>query len=97
MVLVNPRWSYWAFAFPAVFMNPIGDDAFFTVSKLLILSVFPTRTQALAGGVFNTIAQIGKGVGMTLSVLIADSITAHSTLKGKNSPEAHMEGYRAAF
>ena len=97
MAVINPRWSYWACAFPAILLNPMGADASFTVSDLLISSVFPPKTQALAGGVFNTIAQLGKSVGLMLSVLIANSVTAQSSVKSKNSPEALITGYRGVF
>ncbi|RAR03203.1 integral membrane protein [Stemphylium lycopersici] len=60
MCVIQPEWSYWACAFLSVFFNPVGADTMFTVSNLVITSVFPARTQGLAGGVFNTVAQIGK-------------------------------------
>lgn len=56
MAIVHPDWSYWSCEFLAVLFNPVGADTFFTISNLLITSVFPTKTQALAGGVFNTIS-----------------------------------------
>lgn len=97
MCIIQPQWSYWACAFWAVFLNPVGADALFTVSNLVITSVFPGKTQALAGGVFNTIAQIGKSVGLATSAVIAASITEHSAYREKESPMALMEGFRAAF
>ncbi|KAJ4303381.1 hypothetical protein N0V90_002274 [Kalmusia sp. IMI 367209] len=97
MCIIQPEWTYWACAFPAVALNPIGADALFTVSNLVITSVFPAKTQALAGGVFNTIAQIGKSVGLATSGLIAASVTENSKWENKESPQALMEGYRAAF
>jgi Na+/melibiose symporter-like transporter len=97
LCLVQPEWSYWACAFWGVFLNPIGADALFTVSNLVITSVFPARTQALAGGVFNTVAQIGKSVGLATSGVIATSITEHSGYREKESPEALMVGFRAVF
>jgi nitrate/nitrite transporter NarK len=97
MCVIQPDWSYWACAFPAVFFNPIGADALFTVSNLVITSVFPAKTQGLAGGVFNTVAQIGKSVGLATSAVIAASVTEHSRLGDKDSPAALMQGYRAAF
>ncbi|KAL6707788.1 hypothetical protein ACN47E_003688 [Coniothyrium glycines] len=97
MCIIQPEWNYWACAFWAVFLNPIGADALFTVSNLVITSVFPGKTQALAGGVFNTIAQIGKSVGLATSAVIAASITEHSHYREKESPMALMEGFRAAF
>lgn len=61
-------------AFPAVALNPIGADALFTVSNLVITSVFPSRMQGLADGVFNTIARIGKSVGLATSGVIAAGV-----------------------
>lgn len=97
MALISASWSYWVAAFPAVFLNATGADSLFTISNLLIMSVFPGSTQGLAGGVFNTIAQIGKSLSLALVALLAESITKHSTVEEKKSPEALMEGYRAAF
>ncbi|OCL08656.1 MFS general substrate transporter [Glonium stellatum] len=88
---------YWSYEFLAVLFNPVGADTFFTISNLLITSVFPTKTQVLAGGVFNTIAQIGKSVGLATSAVIANSVTAHPSFGDKQSPEALLEGYRATF
>jgi hypothetical protein len=45
-------------AFLANVFNPTGADSLFTVSNLLITSVFHANTQALAGGVFNTVSQV---------------------------------------
>jgi fucose permease len=97
MCIIQPEWTYWACAFPSVFLNPAGADALFTVSNLVITSVFPTKTQALAGSVFNTIAQIGKSVGLATGAVIASSVTARSPHEDKVSPPALMDGYRAAF
>jgi len=97
MSIIKPEWSYWACAFPATFLNPIGADALFTVSNLVITSVFPAKTQALAGGVFNTIAQLGKSVGLATSAVIASSVTAQSGYGDKMGPSALMKGFTAAF
>lgn len=101
MAIVKERWSYWACAFPAISLIPIGMDALFIVSNLLITSRFPATTQGLAGGVFNTIAQIGKSMGLALAALIANSITAHSSSSASAHHDggltARMEGYRGAF
>lgn len=100
MALVNPRWIYWEAAFPAVFLNPMGADASFTISNLLITSSFPAEMQALAGGVFNTIAQLGNAVGMTLAILIAETVEARAHKEEGGVEErldAMMMGYRAAY
>ncbi|KAF1357906.1 MFS general substrate transporter [Lizonia empirigonia] len=97
MFIIQPEWTYWTCAFPAVFLNPVGADVLFTVSNLVITAVFPARDQALAGSVFNTVAQIGKSVGLATSAVIAASVTQHSKIADKESPAALMEGFRAAF
>jgi MFS family permease len=97
LALMNPKASYWAFSFPAMALNAVGADTLFTVSNLVITSVFPGKTQALAGGVFNTVAQIGKTVGLASAAVIAASVSSNTGDKDKESPEALMAGYRAAY
>jgi nitrate/nitrite transporter NarK len=97
MALSDKNASYWSYTFPAVALNPVSSDTLFTISNLLITSMFPPKTQALAGGVFNTIAQIGKSVGMATTAVIASSITEHSDVVNKNSPDGLLIGYKAAF
>ena len=84
-------------AFPAIFLNPLGADGLFTVSNLLITSVFPDKEQGLAGGVFNTVAQIGKTVGLAVVALIANQVSLKSEYSDKESPMVRMKGYRASF
>ena len=83
-----------------MFLNPMGAGVAFTISNLLITASFPAETQALAGGVFNTIAQLGNAIGMTLAVLIAETVTARAEkgagIVGKGD-DALMTGYRAAY
>jgi nitrate/nitrite transporter NarK len=97
MAFAKVHSTYWQAAFPAIFLNPIGADTLFTISNLLITSVFPARTQGLAGGVFNTIAQIGKSVGLATSAVIAASVTARAGRAEKQDPAALLEGYHAAW
>ncbi|KAF2772495.1 hypothetical protein EJ03DRAFT_348468 [Teratosphaeria nubilosa] len=56
MVFAGVHSNYWSTAFLAKCFNAIGADALFTVAIPLITSVFPAKTQALAGGVFNTVS-----------------------------------------
>ncbi|KIY00901.1 uncharacterized protein Z520_03567 [Fonsecaea multimorphosa CBS 102226] len=97
VAIMRVRAPYWEYVFPAITLNAIGPDVLFTVSNLVITAAFPEKTQALAGGVFNTVAQIGKSVGLALSAVIAESITMQSDYPDKHAPKALMEGYRAAF
>lgn len=72
-------------------------NVLFTVGLLIISAVFPVRTQALGGAVFNTCAQLGTSIGLTVTSVISESITAASDEADKSSPNALMAGYRAAF
>lgn len=97
IAVASPGWSYWAAAFPALTISPAAIDALFTVSNLIITSAFPSKMQAVAGGVFNTVAQIGKAVGLATVAAVAASVTDKSGEEEKGSPQALLEGYRAAM
>ncbi|KAK5939593.1 hypothetical protein PMZ80_007972 [Knufia obscura] len=89
--------TYWAFEFPAVALVPIATDVLYTISQLIITAEFEENTQALAGGVFNTIAQIGKSVGLALSAVVASSVTAKAGDPRISHKDSLLEGYRAAW
>lgn len=94
MAIVNPKWSYWACAFFATAFTPICADVLFTVANLLITSVFPPQTHGLAGGVFNTVSNIGNSVGLAVTAVVASGVTLAE--KGQ-SAETLMDGYRASY
>ena len=78
-------------------MSPLAADVLFTIGILIISDVFPARTQALAGAVFNTLAQLGTSIGLTTTSVISVAVTRESHFARKNSPQALLEGYRASF
>lgn len=94
MAIIKPEWSYWACAFIATACAPICADTLFTVANLLITSIFPPKTHGLAGGVFNTISNIGGSVGLSVTAVVASSVTMAQ--KGELSVIL-MDGYRATF
>lgn len=63
MAVVNPEWSYWYMEFWAQLLAPLAADVLFTVGLVIVSEVFPEDTQALAGAVFNTVAQFGSSLG----------------------------------
>ena len=97
LALINPEWIYWRCAFFAMCLNPIAADVLFTVSPLIIAGMFPAETQGLAAGVFNTVSQFGRTIGLALVALIANSVTEKDSTSDKDSPGALMLGYRASF
>jgi MFS family permease len=94
---MKPTSPYWEFVFPAITLSAIGVDVLFTASQLVITSAFPDRTQALAGGVFNTVAQVGKSVGLAISAVIANSISESVEHSGKPHTLVLLDGYRGAW
>ncbi|KAM0452060.1 hypothetical protein ACHAPV_009684 [Trichoderma viride] len=97
MALIHPEWPYWYDAFFAQILTPLSCDILFTVGLLVVSDVFPAHMQALSGAVFNTCAQLGTAIGLTVTSLIATSVTNASSDADKESPSALMDGYRAVF
>ena len=74
------------------------NTVLYTISNLAITSLFPSRTQALAGGVFNTLAQIGNSVGLAITSIVAASVTAAARrAESADVIGSLWEGYRASF
>lgn len=59
--------------------------------------MFPEGDQALAGAVYNTLAQFGISIGLAVMGVVANSVTKHSHYPSKNSPDALEAGYKASF
>ncbi|KAL8837826.1 MAG: hypothetical protein Q9176_005460 [Flavoplaca citrina] len=97
MALINPKWSYWYAAFWSMVLYPVSADVLFTISSLIIVDVFPAKTHALAGAVFNTVAQFGTSLGIAIMAVVASNVTRESGNPNKESPAALMEGYRITF
>ncbi|KAJ5726895.1 MFS general substrate transporter [Penicillium malachiteum] len=87
--------GYWRGPFQAMALNPLGADLMYTIAILVMTAAFPSQIQALAGGVFNMLSQIGKSVGIATSALIARQITAET---GKlDSLESLLLVYKAGW
>lgn len=97
MALIQPQWPYWYDAFPAQLLMVLGVDVIFTVGILIVSEVFPNHTQALAGGVFNTIAQFGSALGVVVFGVISSTVTQHSDYENKASAPALLAGFHAGF
>ncbi|UKZ61475.1 uncharacterized protein TrAtP1_002741 [Trichoderma atroviride] len=87
--------SYWHAVFQAMALNPLGADLIYTIANLVVTSAFPTKTQALAGGVFQMLSQIGKSIGIASTSIIAQQVAASSQLANAN--EALLQGYKAGW
>lgn len=78
----------------------------FTVSSIIISRAYPGQKQALAGGVFNAIAQMGNSVGLAVVAAIAASISAHEAFNNHSADLGEkavddalvlLQGYRSTY
>lgn len=107
MALLDPSWNYFHLAFWAQIAAPFSADVLFTVGLIIVSETFAEKTQALAGAVFNTVAQIGMSLGMGLCQVVAlgvqggDGSGRGHTPEGGEEEEAEvgrlLRGYRASF
>ncbi len=101
MALIDVNSSYWLSAFWATALIPICADVLFTISQLVITQAFPDEMHGIAGGVFNTISNIGRSVGLEITAVLAASVTMARENGGYENGGSDvlrlMHGYRAAF
>ncbi|KAF1361752.1 MFS general substrate transporter [Lizonia empirigonia] len=106
MAVLNPSWNYFYLAFWARAFAPFSADVLFTVGLIIVSDSFPERDQALAGAVFNTVAQFGMSLGMGSCQVVALGVIwsykNSSEGSGYGSPGAEdphklLKGYRASF
>ncbi|KAE8327852.1 major facilitator superfamily domain-containing protein [Aspergillus sergii] len=87
--------GYWRGVFQTMALNPLGADLIYTIANVVMTDSLPAKTQALAGGVFNMLAQVGKSVDTATSALIARQIT--SEVDHAESATALLKGYKAGW
>ncbi|KAK2687842.1 hypothetical protein QWA68_013697 [Fusarium oxysporum] len=87
--------GYWHGIFQAIAINPLGADLMYTIAMLVVTDAFPVEMQALSGGVFNMLAQIGKSVGISTTALIAKRMTDQTD--GVDTDTSLLRGYAAGW
>ncbi|TLD24817.1 hypothetical protein PspLS_05454 [Pyricularia sp. CBS 133598] len=108
MALVDPNLSYWYLQFWAQALAPLSADVLFTIGLIVVSESFPEQTQALAGAVFNTVAQLGLSlcVGVCQVVALGVSATEGGVGHGGSGSQdagtqayvaSLLKGYRASF
>jgi MFS family permease len=96
MALMDPGWKYGYVAFWAQAFAPFSADVLFTVGLIIVSDSFPEDTQALAGAVFNTVAQFGMSLGMGSCQVVALGVQSEADDKGGESGGL-LKGYRASY
>lgn len=96
--------SYWAFGFPASVLAVCGVDFIFACGTLFVASVARKGEESVAGGVFQSVAQLGKAFGLAIStsvyngvVFLDSSSTSHSTSHSREgAPVPSLRAFKAA-
>jgi MFS family permease len=96
MALVDPKWSYWYMEFWAQILAPLSGDVLFTVGLLIVSDEFPEGMQAIAGAVFNTVAQFGMSLGIGICQVVSLGISSHGA-SHDNETTPLLKGYQASF
>lgn len=96
MALVNPSWPYWYLQFWAQIFAPFSGDVLFTVGLIIVSDNFPEKTQALAGAVFNTVAQFGMSLGMGLCQVVALGVMGKASQESDGHADSHGDAFESA-
>lgn len=66
--LIVPSAPYWAFGFPAAVTSVVGADFVFAAGTIFIAKVSLPHEQSVAGGVFQTMTQVGVLLNLSFGV-----------------------------
>ncbi len=73
-VPIPPSTSYFAYGLWAMSLSVFGADTVYPCLTLYTTSALPLKDQSLAGGLFNTVGQVGRAIGLAV-VSAADAAT----------------------
>ncbi|KAJ7704979.1 major facilitator superfamily domain-containing protein [Mycena rosella] len=88
--LIHPSAPFWAFGFPAAVVSVFGADFIFAAGTLFVAKVSAPHEQSLAGGLFQTLTQLGTAFGLAISTIAFDTVADG---RGNDAP---LEAYTAA-
>lgn len=105
--VINIGAPYWAFGFPAAIVSVFGADFVFSSGTLFVARVSEQNEQSLAGGLFQTVTQIGTAFGLSITTIVHNSVLKRRSaalglsLTGLGDDnlaprQAQMDAYRAA-
>lgn len=81
LALVPEGGSYWAWIFPATILSTIGIDLSTILMTVFITTQFPSSRQGLAGGVINSVLQLGVALCLGLTDIIQSSTVKEAGLR----------------
>ncbi|KAG8697785.1 hypothetical protein FRC08_006326 [Ceratobasidium sp. 394] len=97
--VIVPDATYWAFGFPAAAIVVLGADFMFATGSLFVAKLALPHEQSVAGGIFNTVNQLGTAFGLAIASVVSDSVRRKSLREsgGEDQLGSLLRGYRAAF
>ncbi|QRV75050.1 major facilitator superfamily transporter [Ceratobasidium sp. AG-Ba] len=97
--VIVPSTTYWAFGFPAAAVVVFGADFMFATGSLFIAKIALPHEQSVAGGIFNTVNQLGTAFGLAIASVVSDSVRRKALREsgGEDQLGSLLRGYRAAF
>ncbi|THV00004.1 MFS general substrate transporter [Dendrothele bispora CBS 962.96] len=72
--LIDPKAPYWTFGFPSAILSVMGADFVFASGTLFVAKFSIGNEQSVAGAVFQTMAQIGTSIGVTVSTVVFNRV-----------------------
>ncbi|KAF8331581.1 efflux transporter [Amanita rubescens] len=103
--VIIPSAPYWAFGFPSAICAVMGADFVFASGTLYVAKIAKDDEQSLAGGLFQTMTQIGTTIGVTVTTIVFNRVLAQDSGKQgvilvanqDNAPRsAQLKAYQAA-
>ncbi|KAI2863573.1 hypothetical protein CBS76997_11290 [Aspergillus niger] len=80
--------SYWAWIFPSSILSTLGIDLSTILMTVFITTVVPSSQQGLAGGVLNSVLQLGVALVLGLADIIQSAVVRETGLE---------KSYKATF
>lgn len=71
---IEPNAPYWAFGFPAAILSVFGADFVFAAGSIFVATVALPHEQSLAGGLFQTLSQLGTALGLAVTTIVHNSV-----------------------
>ncbi|KAJ1302260.1 hypothetical protein OPQ81_001079 [Rhizoctonia solani] len=95
--VIIPSETYWAFGFPAAAVVVFGADFMFATGSIFVAKIALPHEQSLAGGIFNTLNQLGTAFGLAIANVVNDSVHRNALRNSGDELGSLLRGYRAAF
>ncbi|KAJ7673587.1 major facilitator superfamily domain-containing protein [Mycena rosella] len=91
--LIVPSAPYWAFGFPAAVCSVVGTDFLFAAGTLFVAANVGPGEQSVAGGIFQTMTQLGTTFGVTASTIVFNHVQQEAAHSGADA----LGSYHAAM